>query len=341
MKSVKEQVIEEIVFSMTGELDKNGLNKLLYNASKILKDMNVSAKENSLVPTQEHYTGNTIIRTFTDCKRVNGCQETTLKRYGEVLKRYAAFIGDENLLTATTNDIRCFLGECYKTMGTTAVDGFRLVISSFYSWLVQDEIIPKNPCAKIPRIKDEKKIRSVMTQREVVRLKDYCETPRERVFIDLLDSCGLRCMEITTLKISDIDFNRRVAKIYGKGKKWREVVLSDECIEHLDRYLMERRKKNDMNDYVIARERRNAKNWNTPLSTNGIADIMRKIGKRAKVNGVHIHALRRKFATDLNRRGMSVFSIQKLMGHASISTTQIYITDNFDNIVNEYNRCKN
>lgn len=339
MKTVKEQVIDDIVLSMTNELDKNQLTMLLYSVSNILKDVVITVKESNTLPATQRYNGYLLIDQFISCKKLNGCTESTQKRYREVLKRFVCYIGEENILTTSTNDIRCFLSYCSKTMNNTSVDGFRLCINSFYAWMLSEEIIVKNPCVKISRIKDEIRIKEPVTQSEMVKLKDSCKNLRELVFIDLLDSCGLRCMEVPTIRIKDIDFNRHTMKVHGKGKKEREVILTDECVVHICQYLDERYNKNIINDYLICRTRNF--NNNVPLHKGAISDMMRNIKSRAKVDNVKIHGIRRKFATDMNKRGMNIFSIQKLLGHASISTTQIYVNNAYDSIINEFNKYKN
>lgn len=338
--NIKEELIEKVVIGMSNSIEQEHLNKLLYLLSVTFQDVDVIPTNGKQLPSERATDDDMLLKNFLGCKILKGCTDSTIERYRYVINRFHDYLGGQSYLTVTTNDIRCFLGECMKTMSTTSTNGIRLCLNSFYAWLDKEEYIRKSPCAKIDKIKVEQKEYVPVTQTDMVKLKDNCVSNREKVLIDLLDSSGIRCMEVPTIKISDIDFDSRAIVVYGKGRKERTILVTEETIEHIKVYLNERRKNGDNCKYLIARER-HTDLYDKPLSKDAIFEMVKKIRDRANIPHVHIHAIRHKFASDMNNRGMNMFTIQKLLGHSSIATTQIYVQNSYSSLVFEYNKYKN
>jgi len=168
---------------------------------------------------------------------------------------------------------------------------------------------------KVP--KKVKKLPSVLTPQEVKSLILATKGKRNRLIVQLLYSSGLRVSECVKLSVNDIDFKERIAKIRGgKGAKDRIVVLSKEWLKNLKKYLA---RKKVRSDFVFSKK--NGKK----ISTDTVERIVKTAARRAGIQKrVTPHTLRHSFATHLLEYGENIRKIQELLGHANLSTTQIY-----------------
>ena len=242
----------------------------------------------------------------------------------------------------TTDDIRYFLAIRQtrdKISKTTANNQLR-VLRSFYSFLIADELVSKNPCLKIERIKTTKIKKEAFTELDVEKLRGVCTTNRERAVVEILLSTGCRVTELVNIKIKDVNDGKIL--ICGKGDKYRTVYLNAKSTLSITNYLAERK---DNNPYLFCggyfseivnkgRKHEEQKNWyqdpnqvteDTPTDKGTIEQLCRKLGKRAGVEKVHPHRFRRTCATFALRHGMPVEQVSKMLGHENVSTTMIYL----------------
>lgn len=271
-----------------------------------------------------------ILKRYCACLLVDGKSKKTVEAYRVTLVKLAECL-KKNYTDMDTYDLRYFLA-CSKDNGNSdrTLENKRANISAFFQWLVLDEVIDKNPCAKIKPIKCTEKVRTAFSQVEIDALRSACKTPKERALIEFLLSSGLRVSELCDVKVSDIDFNSLSVHVrHGKGAKERVTYIDDLTKTHLQRYLMARSE-----DGVFLFYNKN----HDQFASGGVRFVLKTIEKRAKVTNVHPHRFRRTFATNLSKRGMGIQEIQKLLGHANINTTMEYIHTDDSVVHNSYRK---
>ena len=178
-------------------------------------------------------------------------------------------------------------------------------------------ILKKDPTLDIKRPKKERKIPAVLTKEEVLKLINSSQIKKSRLFISLLYSCGMRVSELVDLKIKNLDFNERIGYIkQSKGKKDRIFNIPLTLLEELKEQT-EKQKQNNQEFLFTGPKGK--------LSSRNIQKIVKKAAQKANIEKeVHCHTLRHSFATHLLENNVDIRKIQELLGHADLSTTQIY-----------------
>lgn len=231
-------------------------------------------------------------------------------------------------------DVRFFLAsEQERGISNRTRENTRANLSAFFQWMVNDEIIPKNPIAALKTIKYKDEVRKPFSEVEIDALRSSCKQIKERAIIELLLSTGVRVSELVNIQIQDVNFdNLSVHVTHGKGNKERMTYTTPVCIKHLLNYLSTR---NDNLTYLLINKN------HEPLSDGGIRYILKTIAKRANVNDVHPHRFRRTFATGLAKRGMKVEEIRDLLGHSDLNTTMRYVYMDDSNVKSSYSKYMN
>ena len=248
----------------------------------------------------------------------------TLKSYFNDLKDFDMYFNG-NLLHLSYDDIQKYISSLSNRTART-VSHYLTVINSFYEFLISDKIINDNPCSNVASPKVKRKLPTYLTEEEVDKLlKINLITPydyRNKAMLELLYATGLRISELINLKITDIDVNNALVRVFGKGKKERIVPVSDLALDYLKIYVTKYRNiilKDKVSDYLFI------SNSLTNISRQGFFKIIKKECKRAGiVKNVSPHVLRHSFATHLLKHGADLRVIQELLGHEDITTTQIY-----------------
>lgn len=253
---------------------------------------------------------------FISSKKVEGLSINTLDGYGLELKKFAEKV-KKKTIDITTADVRVFLAGLTDVKMSTV--GKKLsVLKSFFGWLASEEIIPKDPTAKMKPMKLEKLMPKALSIEELEMLRESCETIRQRAFIEILYATGCRLSEIQRLNRSDINHQAMSCRVIGKGNKEREVYFSFKAMYHLNKYLDQR--KDDCEALMIT-ERKEYRR----LSKRGIQREIKIIAKKAGLeNKVSPHVLRHTFATLTLNNGAELVAIQELLGHSSPETTLRY-----------------
>ncbi|MBD3354472.1 tyrosine-type recombinase/integrase [Candidatus Woesearchaeota archaeon] len=186
----------------------------------------------------------------------------------------------------------------------------------FYQEVLEKEIFNK---IKSPKL--EKKLPTVLTKDEVRALLAATKNKKHHLLIEMLYSAGLRASEAVSLKVNDLDLTERIGRVIsGKGKKDRLIILSNNLVEHIEKYLKKREKKGYKSEFLF-----HVKDPNKHLSVRQAQKIIQKTAKKAGINKrVFCHALRSSFATHLLESGVDIRIIQELLGHANLQTTQRY-----------------
>ena len=261
----------------------------------------------------------------------------TIKTYRNDLKNLNDYFKNNDLINLTYNDISSFVKSLNKSK-TTTIAHHITVVNSFYSFLLNENIITNNPCENIigPRI--AKKLPEFLTEEEVTILLDVkLDTPysfRNKAMLELLYATGIRVSELINLRLSDIDLHNAIIRVTGKGNKERIIPLGDIAINYIDIYIKEYRNmllKDKNSEYLFIN---NAKGQ---ISRQGFFKIIKNECKLKGIKkNVSPHILRHSFATHLLSHGADLRIIQDLLGHSDISTTQIYTHLANEKIKNDY-----
>ncbi len=255
---------------------------------------------------------------FIAAKRIEGRSEKTLEYYKSVIVKTVESIG-KTVKHITTDDLRKYLSDYQEKKGSSKVtiDNMRRILSSFFGWLEDEELIIKSPVRRIHKVKASKVIKETYTDEELEKMRDSCNEIRDVALIDFLASTGMRVGELVQLNVDDIDFEERECTVLGKGDKERIVYFDVRSKLHLKQYIESR---SDENPALFV-------SLNAPherLEIGGVESRLRKIGKDLGIDNVHPHRFRRTLATVAIDKGMPIEQLQQLLGHQRIDTTLQY-----------------
>lgn len=262
-----------------------------------------------------------------------GAAQATLEAYERDLRRFIETVGaQEDTDSLTYEHIVNHLAELTE-LGYAASSLMRTVaaIKSFCNFMVQDTLSSKNAAVTVKMPKIPSHLPSTLSISEVSELLDqeFEETPRglrDKAILELLYGCGLRVSELVALNLAELDMTDGLIRVFGKGSKERMVPIGGAALAALESYLREARGLLHTKKMQAPSEGSavflNARGGR--ISRQGVYDIVVDYGKRVDISDLHPHSLRHSYATHLLEGGADLRSIQQLLGHASISTTQIY-----------------
>lgn len=260
-------------------------------------------------------------RMFITARRLEGLSKYTLEGYELELRSLAKHI-QKPVAEITPNDLREYLSH-YEYLKPGSLARKVSVLRTFFAWLVDEEIIPRDLARKIKPPKVGKSLPKALTIEELEILREHCKTPRQRALLEVLYSTGCRLAEIQQLNRDDIDWSTLATKVIGKGSKEREVYLSFKAAYHLKKYLEGR---TDDDPALFVTERKPHRR----LSRRAIQREMTLLGARTGIQKrLHPHVLRHTMATLTLNNGADIVAVQALLGHTNPATTQVYarITD--------------
>jgi site-specific recombinase XerD len=256
------------------------------------------------------------LETYLSARAIEGLSQKTLSGYKMELSMFAKYV-NKAIVQITTSDIRKYLAHNTKWKITT-VDGKLSVIKTFFGWLVKEEMLLRDPSAKINAPKKPKRLPKSLSIEELEIVRDSCETMRERALIEVMYATGARLSEIMNMKISDINSQDMSMHVIGKGDKERIVYLSIKAMHQLRKYLNSRK---DDCEYLFVTKRRPE----SKMGTRSIERIVDKIQARANISKkLTPHVFRHTFATLAMGNGADLADVQQLLGHENPSTTLIY-----------------
>ena len=246
----------------------------------------------------------------------------TILNYRLDLKDFSKFLGDSPIQNVDYLALRKYLAVLKeKNLVARTVNRRLSSLRSFFKFLVRDGYLKTNPTLSLSSPKQEKHLPSFLTEDEVAKLIEAAlpkdeRGMRDRAILETFYSTGIRISELVGLNVEDIDFIGGVVKVMGKGKKERIAPIGDVASSRIRAYL-EARKKQAEALFLNKSGRR--------ITDRGVRNIVEKYLKMASIKqGVSAHTLRHSFATHLLNRGADLRSVQELLGHANLSTTQIY-----------------
>ena len=255
---------------------------------------------------------------FISSKRIEGCSEKSLKYYESTISAMINDVG-KDIKCVDTDDLRTYLTNYQQQRNSSKVtiDNIRRILSSFFSWLEDEDYILKSPVRRIHRIKTCSNIKETYSDEDLELMRDNCSELRDLAMIDLLASTGMRVGEMVLLNRKDINFNERECVVFGKGSKERLVYFDARTKIHLQNYLESR------TDYEQALFVTLKAPYNR-LSIGGVEARLRSFGRKLSINKVHPHKFRRTLATMAIDKGMPIEQLQQLLGHQRIDTTLKY-----------------
>ena len=257
------------------------------------------------------------ISMFLDAKRIENLSKRTLGYYESEIRKCIALC-NKPIRLIDANDIRrCLSAAMERGCSPVTVNNTRRVLSTFFQWLENEDIIRKSPVKRTKALKEEKADKKPFSDEDVAKMREACASVRDKAIFELLLSSGMRVSELCGLDRDGIDLTGRECDVLGKGNKRRTCYFSAAAKLYLAQYLATR---SDENPALFVSK---VKPYER-LSTSTIEKMMRELGKRAKVANVHPHRFRRTFATNNLRRGMRLEEIQQLLGHSNMDTTLIY-----------------
>lgn len=325
----REKLINDIVEGLASAYNSEDLGIIRNAVIKAVANYDVSEKSTALVVYDDH--NQRLLKRYAACMSVDGKSKKTIAMYVARLKAFSDFLGMK-FTDVGPYDIRFYLASLKENgVSGRTMENYRAYISAFYQWLSREDIIPKNPCEKIPPIKYKDEIRLPFSETEIDALRIACKTERHRAIVELLLSSGVRVEELSNLNVSDLDFARLSVRVRdGKGGKDRVTYMTEVCALHLKKYLFARGEENPALFVSLKKKER--------LAPGGVRSILKEIEKAAGVENVHPHRFRRTFATNLAKRGMDIQTIALLMGHSNIQTTMTYVSMDDSRVINEYKK---
>jgi len=327
-----DMLIAEIKQRMVSFLDNAQMEKLDQALKHAFSHLTVQEKNDTSIILDNQIDNKEMLNAFISAKRVEGCSDRTLKYYLSTINNMYKCI-KKSIKHITTDDLRQYLAEYHNKgrAGKVSMDNIRRVLSSFFSWMEDENIIVKSPVRRIHKLKSGKVVKETYTDESIEILRDYCESPRDLAIIDLLLSTGMRVGEMVRLNREDIDFNNRECIVFGKGDKERLVYFDAKTKLHLQNYLKERTDNNPALFVSFLKPYRR-------LQISGVEIRLRKLGRRLNILKVHPHKFRRTLATMAIDKGMPIEQVQQLLGHEKIDTTLQYAMVNQNNVKNSHRK---
>ena len=322
----------------------------------ILSNYDVESRKTEIV-VRDDDKNNKYLALFLASKAAGGRTERTLKMYKSYISKQLCAIGkpaDE----ITADDIKLYLAKKLRVdkVSKVSADNERRTLSTFFAWMANNEYITRNPMNKVEVMKYSKPKKRAFSDMEVEEIRAACASERETAVVEVLLSTWCRVSELCSMKIEELEGNKII--VHGKGEKDRTVYLNAKAQLALQRYLGKRK---DSNPYIfpkaawsgditkfttgIPKGKQNKWYENPELVSlseecdkGTIERMVGNIGKRAKVTKSHPHRFRRTGATIALRTGMPVMKISKLLGHANIAVTQVYLDISDEELENEHGK---
>ena len=310
---MKQNLITDVVQGMLPYLNNAQTKKLQEVLQHTLFGYEVTKVENDTENLEQD-----LVELFLSAKRIEGCSEKTLKYYNATIQAMLTCVG-KDVRHIVTDDVRSYLTEYQEKNQSSKVtiDNIRRILSSFFSWLEDEDYILKSPVRRIHKVKTGTSIKETYTDEAIELMRDSCTEIRDLAIIDMLASTGMRVGEMVLLNRADINFNERECVVFGKGDKERIVYFDARTKIHLQNYLNSRRDENPALFVSLQKPHKR-------LQISGIEVRLREYGKRLGLSKVHPHKFRRTLATMAIDKGMPIEQLQQLLGHRRIDTTLQY-----------------
>lgn len=275
-----------------------------------------------------------LLNLYLQTKRIEGLAHDTLKNRYYVLRELDNYI-NKSYSKITIADLRMYILHKQEKLKVTSVNGIITQIKTFFAWLVDEDYIDKNPAKKLKKSKEPIRLVKSLNTVNLEKLRINCTKDRDRAIVEFAFATGMRVSEIKEVNIKDLDMSNNCIITIGKGDKERKTFFSDKTKFYLERYLNTR---TDNNKALFVSVRKPYER----LSSRAMQDIIFKIKKKAGIEvKVTPHVLRHTMATKMIEGGADITTVQALLGHQNITTTQIYAETSMDKVRYQYKQCLN
>lgn len=311
---------EKLVIIMNEMAEYLNINQLKKLQEVLLKQLSDKVQVKETIGNEDY------LKLFLAAKKIEGCSERTIKYYQSTIEHMLTRI-KVPVRKITTDEVRAYL-VAYQQVNNCSkvtVDNIRRNISSFFSWLEEEDYILKSPMRRIHKIKTKTIVKEVISDETIELMRDHCTEIRDIAMIDMLYSTGIRVGELVNLNISDVNLLQRECIVYGKGDKERRVYFDAKTKIHLQKYLDSR---TDNNPALFV----TLDSPHTRLQISGVEIRLRNLGKQLGLARIHPHKFRRTMATRAIDKGMPIEQVQKILGHSQIDTTMQYAIVNQTNV---------
>lgn len=263
---------------------------------------------------------------FLNAKKLEGCSERTISYYRVTVQHFFSTISTP-IRRISTDEIRQYLVDYQSrnNCGKITVDNVRRNMSSFFSWLEEEDYILKSPMRRIHKIKTKVEVKETISDENIEKMRDSCTELRDIAIIDLLYSTGMRVGELVNLNIQDINLEQRECVVYGKGDKERRVYFDAKAKIHLREYINSRTDEREALFVSLSAP-------HNRLRISGVEMRLRALGRKLNLPRIHPHKFRRTMATRAIDKGMPIEQVQKILGHSQIDTTLRYAIVNQTNV---------
>lgn len=310
------EIRNQIIMELQKEFTADQLKIIDLAVAKAMRGYRIEKEETLPAPTVYELPYD--IREFIARKKLKGCSDGTIEQYGNLLKDFTLWL-KKDLRSVQDIDILAYLDWRAKLgAGKRTLDGKRLILSSFYTYMHDTGKMAYNPCKAVDPVKYKAKIRQPLTDMELEQVRSSCKTLREKALFETLYATGCRVSEIVGIDYAEIDKKSRCVVITGKGDQERLVFLNAKAMFAIEKYIESR---NDDTPALFVSSR-------APYGRLGKEAIEREIkaiGKRSGIGrSVFPHLMRHTFATDMLEHGASLNEVSDLLGHKKLDTTKIY-----------------
>lgn len=330
----KQIFLKKLSQSLGDALSANQLTEAMKIASDAVADFDMAqiSDDNDALKNKE------TMNLFLNAKKLCGCSEGTLHSYGYQLTRFFKVVSTPVRQINVYHIRKYLMDEQARGLGKSSLATIRYVLSSYFKWLFNEDIIESNPMKNVASIKCPKKVRDPFSPTDLEQIKEdcskmkdcgkYCTSSRNLAIISFLYSTGCRVSEMCALNRDSIDFQNMEVVVHGKGDKERTVFLSQVSAMFLKRYLDER---DDDLPALFVGKRSNR------LTKGGVEAMLRRVQKINNVTHIFPHRFRHTLATDLINRGMPIEDTRILLGHERIDTTLKYVHTSKAKVKSSYN----
>lgn len=340
----KEEFLSNIEVKLNEQYGKEQSDDIMNILVVNLEKYDMSVGERGLVAYDN--SDQELIARFFVAKKAQGLSPRTLTYYKIVLQKFYGRV-KKHIKDITSDDIRLYIAWlAMNGCSTTTQNNERRALSSFFGYLFNEELIPTNPCVKVKKIHEFKKIKKALTESELELLRSGAKSLRDKCIIEFLFSTGCRVSELVSINRDDLDMQSGELIVLGKGSKYRKVFLSPRCLIILQQYLKLRKDKNPalfvsyvkVNNRGLDIEYNEATGAIQRMSTSGIESMVRLLGQRLGIENVHPHRIRRTVATLALRRGMPIDQVRLMLGHEKLETTTLYATTDIDAVRDSHSK---
>lgn len=330
---MKEKFKNELLLVLNNYVDNDNLKTISMNLDLLLSNYDISLHKNEVI--QYSYTIPETVKIYIVSKKIAGLSEKSLYLYKIVLEDFFQTVQKEQE-KITANDVKVYLYKYQKehNISNRTLDTRRTIICTYFAWLAAEDYIQKNLTINISPIKYERIHKKPMSQMDLEKIRNACETKCEKAIVEMLYSTGCRVSELEHLNISDVNFETKEVVLFGKGNKHRISYINAKAEVALMDYLKER---NDTNEALFVYDRKPYDR----LKKSGIELIIKKLMQRVDGVNVHVtpHTFRHTTATESLNRGMNIVEVSKLLGHENIETTLTYVSVDMNSIKDKHKNC--